>query len=1005
MSTKKQKKSLFTLSEFQLNSNWFAENYPNATLALQSGQVESYEAYYESIENQKHCSPSPYFCSSYYARNSHYNERQPEWGLIEDYLRYGAPRMLSPHWLFDERYFFEIQPNIRQVFDTGNLVSAYQYFIRHFAINEKIARPSPLFNKAYYLTQLERQPIRDAFYDFIAYGHIQGLSCTPLFDTDWYGSRYPDLKIALGADTHFKSLLQHFAEYGLAEGRIPFPDLDLDYYLHTYPDVAEGNQIGINPVYHFLFWGIQEGRRPNRFFDTTYYLEHNPQVVQELKSTKYLGPFEHFLMVGIKKNLKACAPLVTMSISDDTAKSLYEKRCRIEAAAVKAGRKIQFPEVNNPCLSIIIPVVNHFNFTANLLVQLELLTKANPALAIEIIVVDNGSSDATVNLNNYVSGSIKILRFEQAMGYPRACNTGVKASKGRLLLFLNNDIEIPAGSIEQTIHILTSSPDIGAVGGKIIKLNGELQEAGGIVWNDGSTCGYGRGDDPLSPRYLFQRDVDYCSGCFLGVDAALFKQIGLFDEQFSPGYYEETDLCARIWQTGRRVVYDPNIAIFHYEYASYSKSRPETISLGLMARNREKFIRKNLAFIATRPVCAKANIDSAADRGVRNIKRVLFIEDIIPRREIGSGFCRSEDTVRQFLDAGWWVTIWANEKRAGVEPLDELFCDVIYAQDYTGGLTTFLLESANRVDLVWVCRTHNLGNYESIISQWRSKKPQQRKVVSDTEAIASVRHWLVKELAREKASPDLTKIDTQISLNQLTTELKGYLSVDTFVAVSELDSRLIRLITPSTPVEILGHQMPIKTSPKSFKERQDLLFCGAIHEANAPNYDSLVWFANRVLPLLKQKLPELKLKIVGYWRASVPIPSALNDENIIFIGSVADLAPYFAEARLFIAPTRFAAGIPHKVHEAMSFGLPSVLTPILASQLAEFGTMNKPAFFTAEDFSASAFAEAIISAYTDEKKWQQVRENALISLDKYCSKEKFSTNFQQILTTVMGINK
>ena len=68
------------------------------------------------------------------------------------------------------------------------------------------------------------------------------------------------------------------------------------------------------------------------------------------------------------------------------------------------------------------------------------------------------------------------------------------------------------------------------------------------MWNDGTCLGYGRGDDPARAVYQFRRPVDFCSGAFLLTPRALFEELGGFDVDFRPAYYEEVDYCLRLWE-------------------------------------------------------------------------------------------------------------------------------------------------------------------------------------------------------------------------------------------------------------------------------------------------------------------------------------------------------------------------------------------------------------------------------------------------------------------------
>ena len=126
----------------------------------------------------------------------------------------------------------------------------------------------------------------------------------------------------------------------------------------------------------------------------------------------------------------------------------------------------------------------------------------------EIVVVDSGSTDETRAIARYVEGAT-IIRFEDNVGFLRGCNAALHAVSTPAVLFLNNDVELGPGAVPLALQRLHSDPRIGAVGGKVVRTHGLLQEAGNIIWRDGTTKGYLRDASPLSPEANFVRDVDF----------------------------------------------------------------------------------------------------------------------------------------------------------------------------------------------------------------------------------------------------------------------------------------------------------------------------------------------------------------------------------------------------------------------------------------------------------------------------------------------------------------
>jgi len=145
---------------------------------------------------------------------------------------------------------------------------------------------------------------------------------------------------------------------------------------------------------------------------------------------------------------------------------------------------------------------------------------------------------------------------------------------------------------------LESDSDVGGAGAKLVWRDGRIQEAGSIIWPDGSAHGYGRGDDPSKSQYCYARDVDFCSAACLIVRRDAFEKLGGFDEAFTPAYYEDADLCMRLWNAGYRVVYQPLAIATHIEFGSSSSETARN----LMEKHRAVFLGKHSSILKGRPI-------------------------------------------------------------------------------------------------------------------------------------------------------------------------------------------------------------------------------------------------------------------------------------------------------------------------------------------------------------------------------------------------------------------
>jgi GT2 family glycosyltransferase len=230
---------------------------------------------------------------------------------------------------------------------------------------------------------------------------------------------------------------------------------------------------------------------------------------------------------------------------------------------------------------VVVTLWNQAHFTLRCLRAL--LAQQGPSF--EIILVDNASTDETAQLLDRLDGCL-ILRNSANTGFVTACNQGAAAARGRALLLLNSDAFVRPDALANALATLEADSRIGAVGGRLILPSGRLQEAGSILWSDARTYGYGRGLEAETCEAMFRREVDYCSGAFFMTSTLIWRLMGGFDEAYAPGYYEEADYCMRLRKAGYCVVYEPSVAVDHYEFGSEARDGD---AMTVSRRNRKIF--------------------------------------------------------------------------------------------------------------------------------------------------------------------------------------------------------------------------------------------------------------------------------------------------------------------------------------------------------------------------------------------------------------------------------
>jgi GT2 family glycosyltransferase len=653
----------------------------------------------------------------------------------------------------------------------------------------------------------------------------------------------------------------------------------------------------------------------------------------------------------------------------------------MEAAAFRAwlesDRILSMPTFEEVEVSIILVLFNQAALTWGCLRSI-LETAHRP---FEVILVDNASTDETGLLLQRITGA-RVLRNPENLHFLRAANQGAQSARGSWLLFMNNDTLLASGALEAALDVFRHEERVGAVGARIVKFDGLLQEAGNIVFADGGCAGYGRGDDPEKPEYQFRRAVDYVSGCFLLTSRTIFEALGGFDEAFVPAYYEESDYCLRLAVSGYRVLYEPRAVLFHKEYGSSNAEQ----AAALMQRNRALFVERHRERLAHHPEPGSNHL--WARHHPERRKRVLFIDDAIPHLDRGGGLPRANAIAHGRSELGGFATFYPMSE-SKEQTWAEVYADLprgleVMRGSSRDGLTEFLSSRAGYYEAVMVSRPHNMRHLQDALAAVPHALGEAR-LVYDAEALFARR-----EMAWERLQGRL--VSEEEARQRIAEEVALTHDAHCITAVCSEEAALLGT-GESRRVLVLGHAMLPEPAPEPWEARHGFLFMGRLDDHGSPNWDAVVYFMRRIMPLVQRVLgASCKLTLLGETGAGLALELAGGD--VVIAGRVPDIRPYAASARVFVAPTRFAAGIPHKVHQAAALGLPVVASNMLAQSL---GWQDGRELLAADPAQPERFAEQCIRLYQDRTLWTRVREAALQAVARDCDPQRFRETLGQAL--------
>lgn len=638
-----------------------------------------------------------------------------------------------------------------------------------------------------------------------------------------------------------------------------------------------------------------------------------------------------------------------------------------EKNTIDEYEKLEFAVCDKPEVSIIIPVYNQFGYTYNCLKSI-LVYSGN--VKYEVIVADDSSQDYVKELEKVVSG-INVIHNKENLCFLRNCNNAAQKAKGKYILFLNNDTQVQPDWLEPMTSLLDKNDDIGMVGAKLVYQDGSLQEAGGILWRDGSAWNYGHLMNPDAPEYCYVKEVDYISGAAIMIRTALWKEIGGFDDAFAPAYYEDTDLAFEVRKHGYKVCLQPKSVVVHFEGVSNGTD----ISTGLknyQVVNQKKFYEKWKEVLEKEHFYNGENVYLAKDRGQMK-KQILVVDHYVPNYDKDAGGRCTFMYIQAFLKLGMKVT-FIGDNFAKPEPytttLNQLGVEVLYGDFYYVNWQGWLKENLKYFDYVYLQRPHISIKYIDLVKEYGKGKVFY--FAHDLHHVRMYRDYLLT--GNEKAlkeSEEWKKV-----------ELELFDKADVGHVVGSYEQEVMQKAFPNKPIRniplYIYEKLP-ENVEKDFSKRSDILFVGGFN--HTPNIDAVLWFVEKVFPKVLEKYPEIVWHIVG---SNAPEEiRQLAGEHIVLEGFVPDeqLEELYRQCRLAVVPLRYGAGVKGKVVEAGYYQIPLVTTSIGGE-----GLDSTDGSFVMED-DAEKMADLIIDLYTNYEELRKMSDAGKAFIEKYFTPE------------------
>ncbi len=862
---------------------WYRERYPEVARAgleperhyLETGEAHGYNPnpLFDVVWVRAHLSPN--------------TSDSPLRAYIEE------PRTNAPNPLFDPVWYLAEHADI-----VGEERCALGHYLRVGAAMD--LRPHRYFDPIFYRASLianEREtPLLLAHY--LGVGEAAGCAPHRGFDPDWVNDQYGPLSTHCERCGCTRGALAHYTEVGARLGEWPSATFDPAFVRARYPALAGEHSDLLARVTD----------EPERFASNAYVEVGDPAVASEHEDLTGPTPGpafaqyrEHFDFA--REQLGAHAyphqPLFHYLDHDGLIQDTDHSR--------PASRNDATPSIDEPDrvdASIVIPTYDNWFFAT---ACLHAIARAKTHLGFEVIVADDASPSTAPEHAPWRSSGVRVLRSESNRGFVGNCNAAARAARGRHLVFLNDDTLVCDGWLDELVATFERFDDVGAVGARLLQANGSVGEAGGIVWRDGSAWNFGRHLEADHASVRYARPADYVSGACLAIPRELFQELGGFDPVYAPAYFEDTDLAFRLRRAGKRVVYQANARVYHFEGASSGVDptsgvkRHQTINQATFAERWGEVVAQH----------GERGVDAEHEKDRYAAGHVLMIDVCFPTPLRDGRSHALVQTLLRLRDEGHKTTLLPENLDAPpalADPLRGLGIQVLGGRD-VASIDTYLARHGAALTKVGFGRPNIAERWSALVE---ARCPRAELITYD-----------LADATSDTPDPERSHADTA-KWNDATS--------------TEVERSGVWVVTGN---------------------RDDVLA------------DSLLWLRDEVIPALGQdrigapELPRFSLDSRGWLNHLASANDGFAFPDTTAHPSAKSHHKPLAGHRIAIAPNRFGGDIRAAIGTALSQGLPCVLSPHTAAHLE---IADHPAIAIASD--AQSFARAIADWMSDDTRWR-----------------------------------